>query len=110
MPIHDSIDAKLAERLKTVYTYHDRTKRDFHRSAASLRYLDWANQPDPFRRYIGARLFRLPLQANDDLPLYDEVYRKRTPAKPLSVASGVLTVVNARASSVPGKALNKTTE
>ena len=31
--------------------------------------LDWANQPDPFRRYEGAPLTRLPLLAPDDEPL-----------------------------------------
>jgi SagB-type dehydrogenase family enzyme len=81
------LDDADAERLKTVYAYHDRTKHDFHHSAASLGYLDWANQPDPFRRYAGARLFRLPLLAIDGLPLYDEVYRNRTPARPLNVVT-----------------------
>ena len=40
--------------------YHERTKHHFHRYAAALG-LDWATQPDPFRRYIGADLVRLPL-------------------------------------------------
>src|SRR5437016_11302735 len=29
--------------------------------SASLGYMDWAKQPDPFRRYDGAPLVRLPL-------------------------------------------------
>ncbi|MGZ6030117.1 MAG: SagB/ThcOx family dehydrogenase, partial [Myxococcaceae bacterium] len=37
------------------------TKHHFHRFAASLGYMDWATQPDPFRRYDGAALLRLPL-------------------------------------------------
>ncbi|HEY6491206.1 MAG: SagB/ThcOx family dehydrogenase [Terracidiphilus sp.] len=44
-----------------VVAYHERTKHHYHRYAASLGYLDWANQPDPFRRYDGAPLVRLPL-------------------------------------------------
>jgi SagB-type dehydrogenase family enzyme len=78
-------DEANANRLQTVYAYHDRTKHDFHRSAASLGYLDWANQPDPFRRFAGARMFRLPLRTIAGLPFYDEVYRKRTQARPLDI-------------------------
>src|SRR5436853_477399 len=35
--------------------YHERTKHHFHRFAAGPGGLDWANQPNPFRRYAGAR-------------------------------------------------------
>ena len=38
--------------------YHERTKHHFHRFAASVGYMDWATQPDPFRRYDGALLVR----------------------------------------------------
>jgi SagB-type dehydrogenase family enzyme len=40
--------------------YHDATKHHFHRFARSLGYLDWATQPDGFRRYAGAPLIELP--------------------------------------------------
>jgi SagB-type dehydrogenase family enzyme len=46
-----------------VVAYHERTKHHYHRYAASLGYLDWAKQPDPFRRYDGAPLVSLPLPA-----------------------------------------------
>ena len=46
---------------QVVVAYHERTKHHYHRFAASLGYLDWATQPDPFRRYDGAPLVRLPL-------------------------------------------------
>ena len=49
-------DAGIAE----VLAYHDRTKHHVHRFAASAGYLDWATQPDPFRRYAGAPLLALP--------------------------------------------------
>jgi SagB-type dehydrogenase family enzyme len=38
---------------KTLH-YHQVTKHHFNRFARSLGYLDWATQPDPFRRYDGA--------------------------------------------------------
>lgn len=41
--------------------YHARSKHDFGRYAASLGFLDWANQPDPFRRYHGAPQLALEL-------------------------------------------------
>jgi len=46
-----------------VAAYHERTKHHYHRYAAAPDYLDWATQPDPFRRYQGAPLIRLPLPA-----------------------------------------------
>jgi SagB-type dehydrogenase family enzyme len=42
--------------------YHDGTKHFFDRFARSLGYLDWANQPNPFRSFQNARQFPLPPQ------------------------------------------------
>ena len=46
-----------------VVVYHERTKHHYHRFAASVGYMDWATQPDPFRCYEGASLVRLPFPA-----------------------------------------------
>jgi SagB-type dehydrogenase family enzyme len=46
---------------EVVVAYHERTKHHYHRFAASLGRMDWATQPNPFRRYDGAPLVRLPL-------------------------------------------------
>jgi len=40
--------------------YHEATKHHFNRFARSLGYLDWATQPDPFRRYGDAPFHHLP--------------------------------------------------
>ncbi len=55
--------------------YHERTKHAPGRSARSLGYMDWATQPDPFRRYEGAR--RVPLERFETGggPAFDAVYR-----------------------------------
>jgi SagB-type dehydrogenase family enzyme len=45
---------------ETVLRYHDATKHQFGRFAPALGYLDWASQPDPFRRYTVERLIELP--------------------------------------------------
>ena len=44
----------------TVRRYHEATKHHPHRYARSLGWLDWANQPDPFRRFAGAPARLLP--------------------------------------------------
>ena len=46
---------------EVVLAYHERTKHHLNRYAASPGYMDWATQPNPFRRYAGASLVRLPL-------------------------------------------------
>ena len=45
--------------------YHEQTKHHFHRYAKSLGFLDWANQPNPFRFYEGVTAVRLPLLHKD---------------------------------------------
>ena len=63
-------DLPLSERPGTpedqVLAYHERTKHDLGRFAASLGYLDWATQPDPFRRFGGAPTASLRLPPPDD--------------------------------------------
>jgi hypothetical protein len=39
---------------KVVFAYHERTMHHPHRYAASPPTMDWASQPDPFRRYDAA--------------------------------------------------------
>jgi SagB-type dehydrogenase family enzyme len=66
------------DKLEPVLRYHQATKHHFHRFARSLGYLDWANQPDPFRRYTGAPIVPLPILALDQPPLsppYESLYR-----------------------------------
>lgn len=65
--------------VEQVMHYHVRTKHHYNRYARSLGFLDWANQPDPFRRFHGAPLVRLPLLKPDEEPLspaYDAIYRR----------------------------------
>jgi len=58
--------------------YHEQTKHHFFRYARSPGYLDWANQPEPFRRYAGAALVPLPRLRSDGAPSsppYQDLYR-----------------------------------
>ena len=71
----ESISTNPADR---VIRYHIQTKHHFNRYSRSLGYLDWANQPDPFRRFEGSQLIPLPLLKPDEEPLspaYDAIYQ-----------------------------------
>src|SRR5829696_6936749 len=68
-----------ADPVDQVIRYHVQTKHHFNRYARSLGFLDWANQPDPFRRFDGALLTSLPLLKPDEEPLsptYDAMYER----------------------------------
>lgn len=75
--------------LDTVLRYHERTKHHFHRYARGPGFLDWANQPDPFRRYQGAPVVRLPRLGGDEEPLspaYEQLYQPAAvPSAPVTV-------------------------
>ncbi|MBX3305696.1 MAG: SagB/ThcOx family dehydrogenase [Nitrospira sp.] len=72
-----------------VIQYHVQTKHHFNRYSRSLGYLDWANQPDSFRRFDGAQLIPLPLLKPDEEPLsptYNGMYeRTGVPCQPVSL-------------------------
>ena len=79
------------DSIEVVMRYHERTKHRFDRYADGPRQLDWANQPNPFRRYEGAPLVRLPVLGPDEAPLsprYEDLYRARSvPSAPLTLRS-----------------------
>lgn len=54
--------------------YHEETKHHYRRYARSAGHLDWANQPDPFRRYAGCAVLPLVHSAAEGGPAYDELY------------------------------------
>lgn len=73
---------------EVVVAYHERTKHHFHRYAASPGYMDWATQPDPFRRYQGADLVRLPLpKPGGPLPYWQLYAPGEVSSEPLSLES-----------------------
>ncbi len=78
-----------ASELEAVLRYHERTKHHFNRFAAGPGELDWANQPDPFRRYAGAVLTRLPILGPDEEPVspaYESLYaRGAVPGAPVNL-------------------------
>ena len=67
-------NANPAPPLQPVFDYHEATKHRFEAFAAGPGFLDWATQPDPFRRYAGARLLRLEPIAPTAEPRYDAIF------------------------------------
>jgi len=64
--------------------YHDQTKHHFRRFARSVGYLDWATQPDPFRRYDGAPVAELPRARVADAVPYAALFDGTAPAAPFT--------------------------
>src|SRR6185295_13681478 len=60
--------------LAATFAYHQRTKHYPGRFARALGYMDWATQPDPFRRFAGAPLVRLELVPTGDQPRYESAF------------------------------------
>lgn len=85
------------QKLAQVLKYHNQTKHSFTNYARGPRGLDWANQPNPFRRYISAPLISLlhfptgnetpSVSTADSAPLYDSVFNSLPPPKPISKSS-----------------------
>ncbi len=82
-------DSSPVDQVSRVIHYHDQTKHHFYRYARSLGYMDWANQPNPFRRFTDAPFFPLPLLKQEEEPLspaYEAIYQQGLiPPQPVTV-------------------------
>lgn len=63
-----------SEPLQKVFDYHQATKHYPQGYARGPGYLDWATQPNPFRRYEGAPLIPLEKFLPTAEPLYDNAF------------------------------------
>ena len=75
----EPVETVPTDPIDRVIHYHVQTKHHFNCYARALGHLDWANQPDPFRRYEGAPLIPLPLLKPGDEPVsppYDAIYQR----------------------------------
>jgi SagB-type dehydrogenase family enzyme len=61
--------------VQPVFDYHERSKHQLDRYAAGPGRLDWATQPDPFRRFAGAPALNLPLLAQELPVTWDDLFR-----------------------------------
>jgi len=78
-----------ADLVSRVIHYHNQTKHHFFRYARSLGHLDWANQPNPFRRFADAPFFPLPLLKPEEEPVsptYEAIYQHGLiPLQPVTI-------------------------
>ena len=71
--------------LDIVYEYHDQTKHQLQRYSRSLGYMDWKNQPDPFRRYDQSLTLPLDHPQSTETPTYDSLFETyHEPAAPIN--------------------------
>lgn len=89
------------EKLSQVMKYHNQTKHSFTNFARGPHGLDWANQPNPFRRYVSSQLLpllHLPTESenqtpsvsssnDDDIPLYSSLFSSFPPSKPVTISA-----------------------
>ena len=62
------------DNIQIIKNYHEETKHHPYRSAKALGYMDWKNQPNPFRRFTGADLIPLALQKQDNTCPYEDIF------------------------------------
>jgi SagB-type dehydrogenase family enzyme len=77
---------------EAILRYHAQTKHHLDRYARSLGYMDWQNQPDPFRFYAGAPRLLLPLLSEDPPAGYSGLFENCAPSARFGLAAiaGVL--------------------
>jgi SagB-type dehydrogenase family enzyme len=63
--------------LKKIIRYHEETKHHYHRYAKSSGYMDWENQPNPFRFYEETSIVELPLLKEDPPTTYPDMYQRK---------------------------------
>ncbi len=70
-----------------IIRYHEETKHHYNRYARSPGYMDWANQPDPFRFYEDTRSLGLPFLKADPPARYADLYRRgKHPSREIRIA------------------------
>ncbi|CAI0626946.1 unnamed protein product [Linum tenue] len=72
-------------KLSQVLTYHNQTKHSMHKYARGPHGLDWANQPNPFRRYPSVPLLPLGGEDSSSSPLYQSIFES-LPSPPRSLS------------------------
>jgi len=75
----------MIDPLGQVIAYHQATKHHFHAYARGPGYLDWATQPEPFRRYRGAPLIELEKVPPGEYPPFElALHAGNIPATPIN--------------------------
>ena len=64
----------MSDALSDAIAYHQGTKHHFHAYARGPHQMDWATQPNPFRRYEGSPLIALDHIPPGSEPQYDAAF------------------------------------
>ena len=64
--------------VRAIIRCHEATKHHYDRYARSAGYMDWENQPNPFRIYEKTQVFDLPLLREDPRCTYSDLYRRKS--------------------------------
>jgi len=67
-------ESRMSDALTEVIAYHQATKHHFHGYARGPSEMNWATQPNPFRRYEGAPLIALDHVPASSEPHYDSAF------------------------------------
>ena len=67
-------------KTREVIHYHEETKHHFNRYARSAGYMDWKNQPNPFRFYENVKTVSLPLLEETPKTEYMGLYTRKDTA------------------------------
>ncbi len=67
----------ISDKAEEIINYHEATKHHFERYARSLGYMDWQNQPNPFRTYKKVPVLKLPLLKADPPAGYRGLYERQ---------------------------------
>jgi SagB-type dehydrogenase family enzyme len=59
-----------------IFQYHEETKHQYDRYARSPGYMDWENQPNPFRFYENTQVVPLPLLGGDPPAGYRDLFQR----------------------------------
>jgi SagB-type dehydrogenase family enzyme len=57
---NDPLCGSFNQETEHLFNYHHATKHNYHSVRMNAHYLDWKNQPNPFRSYEGAPIIPLP--------------------------------------------------
>lgn len=71
-PLPQCRGAAMQDAVSKIIGYHEASKHNFRRFARGPEHLDWASQPNPFRRYHDAPFIPLGHFPLDDSPPYED--------------------------------------
>jgi SagB-type dehydrogenase family enzyme len=75
-------------KFNEIINYHEATKHHYDRYARSPGYMDWKNQPNPFRTYTGSPVHPLKPLKQDPPGAYLDLYeRKNNTQQPITIES-----------------------